>query len=182
MRADRLLRRAAIGGAALSASVLLAACADTLQRPPLRDRDLTSAEAVNYSVYWVGRGFEGMPLSFAAPFTGGSVVITYGNCIIGGQSTCVRPLTIVTSHDNSFVPGSRFTPVRRQIRGRTAVVAMGGTTIEIATGDVVVDIYASSAALARAAAESLEPLNRPGSPSDPLAPPGPPSGYAQSAS
>jgi len=176
------MRGAALVGAALAASVSLAACADTLQQEPLRDRDLTSSEAVHYAVYWVGRAFEGMPLSFAAPQTGGSVAITYGNCVIGGQSTCVRPLTIVTSHDNSFVPGAAYSHLRRQIRGRTAVVAMGGTTIEIPTGEVVVDVYAESPALADAAARSLEPLNRPGSPSDPLPPPGPPSGYEQSAS
>ncbi len=172
--------------AAALASLLLSGCGDTLQLEPVRDRDLTRAHAAPFVVYWVGRAYHGMPLSFAAPQTGGSVLITYGNCIIGGQDTCVRALTIVTSHDNSFLPGESHSLVRRRIRGRIAVVAMGGRTLELGTGPVVVDVIASTPALAAAAAQDMTPLNPPpgrtGGPGSPLPPALPPNGFAQTAS
>jgi hypothetical protein len=172
--------------AAVLAALLLAACGDTLQLQPLADRDIVHAHDAPYVVYWVGRAFHGMPLSFAAPQTGGSVLITYGNCIIGGQSTCVRALTIVTAHDNSFLPGESHSLVRRRIRGRIAVVAMGGRTIELGTGPVVVDVIASTPALAAQAAEAMTPLNpqgaNTGGPGSTLPPALPPNGFALTAS
>jgi len=174
-----LLRAATIAALAL----MLAACgSDTLQLPPLRDRDLEHAAEVPYIVYWVGRAFEGMSVTFAAPQTGGSVLITYGNCVVGGQDTCVHALSVVTSHDNSFVPGAQHSSVRRLIRGRLAVVGMGGRTIEIATGPVVIDINASTAALARAAAQSMTPINRAGAPGETLPPGLPANGFDVTAS
>lgn len=172
---------------ALLAALALTACGDTLQIDPLNDKDLTRANGAPFPVYWVGRVFHGMPVSYATPQPGGSVLVTYGNCVVGGQNTCVRPLTIVTSHDNSFVPGATHTRMRRLIRGRTAVVAIDGTTLEIATGPVVVDVLASTPALAQAAAQSMTPLNakpkdRTGGPGSPLPPPLPANGFAQSSS
>jgi hypothetical protein len=179
----RRLRRVT---ATAAVALLLAGCADTLQLEPLRDRDLTDASHQTYIVYWVGRAFEGMPVSFASQETGGSVLVTYGNCVVGGQTTCIRALSIVTSHDNSFVPGAQHTSVRRIIRGRLAVVATGGRTLEIATGPVVVDITANTPALALAAAEAMSPLNgsssHPGAPYAPLPPAQPPNGFDQTAS
>jgi len=163
-------------------AVTLTGCASTLQLQPLYDRDLTHAAAAPYSVYWVGRAFEGMPVSFAAPQTGGSVLITYGNCVVGGQSTCLRALEIVTSHDNSFVPGAQHATAHRLIRGRLAVIGNGGRTIEIATGAVVVDIDANTPALAQATAESMTPLNRPGAPGQTLPAALPPNGFDVTAS
>ncbi len=181
-RSGRLLRVAAIAALAW----LLAGCGDTLQLEPLRDRDLTDASQVSYIVYWAGRAFEGMPVSFAGRQTGGSVLVTYGNCVVGGQTTCMRALSIVTSDDNSFVPGALLTTTRRVIRGRVAVVAMGGRTLEIATGSVVVDITASTPVLALAAAMAMSPLNgsssHPGAPYAPLPPALPPNGFDQTAS
>jgi hypothetical protein len=178
-----LLRLAATAVVAVVAALALGACGgDTLQLKPLRDRDLTHAAGVSYVVYWVGRAFDGMPVTFAGPQTGGSVLLDYGNCVVGGQSTCVRALSIVTSHDNSFVPGAQRTGVRRLIRGRLAVIGMGGRTIEIATGSVVVDINAATPALARAVAEAMTPLNRTGAPGAPLPPALPPNGFDVTAS
>jgi len=168
--------------AAAAIALTLSGCASTLQLRPLQDRDLTHAEAAPYSVYWVGRAFEGMPVSVAEPRTGGSVLITYGNCVIGGQDTCLRALQIVTSHDNSFVPGAQHATAHRLIRGRVAVIGNGGRIIEIATGDVVVDIDANTPALARATAESMTPMNRAGTPGQTLPPALPPNGFDVTAS
>jgi hypothetical protein len=123
-----------------------------------------------------------MPVTSAGTMTGGSVLINYGNCVIGGQSTCAHPLTIATSEDNSFVPGAQHSTVRRVIRGRLAVIGMGGRTIEIATGPVVVSINATTAALARAAAQAMTPINHPGAPGGTLPPALPDTGYDVTAS
>jgi hypothetical protein len=181
-RSGRLLRVVATAALVL----VLAGCGDTLQLQPLRDRDLSNASGVNYIVYWDGRAFEGMPVSFAARQTGGSVLVTYGNCVEGGQTTCMRALSIVTSDDNSFLPGAQLTSTRRIIRGRVAVVGMGGRTLEIATGPVVVDVTASTPALTLAAALAMSPLNgsssHRGAPYATLPPALPPNGFDQTAS
>jgi len=176
------LRSLRLLAAALLALTLAACGGDTLQLKALSDDDLSSAADVPYAVYWTGRAFQGMPVTFAGTRTGGSVLITYGNCVIGGQNTCTHALSIVTSHDNSFIPGAQHSNVRRLIRGRLAVIGMGGRTIEIATGPVVVDINASTAALARAAAEAMSPLNRSGAPGATLPPALPPNGFDVTAS
>ena len=181
-----LSRRPLLAIVALATGLLLAGCGDTLQLEPLRDQDLTDAAGAPFPAYWVGRVFHGMPVSFAGKQPGGSVLVTYGNCLVGGQNTCVRALSIVTSHDNSFLPGAAHTNARAIIRGRVAVVAMGGRTLEIPTGSVVVDIAASTPDLAFVAARAMTALNarlgQLGGPGSLLPPPLPPNGFAQSSS
>ncbi len=63
------------------------------------------------------------------------------------------------------------------MRGTTAVLANGGRNISIATGEVVLDIIANTPALARAAAETAVPINRPISPGEPLPPRRPNTGF-----
>jgi hypothetical protein len=48
----------------------------------------------------------------------------------------------------------------------------------IPAGDVVIDVYASNAKLARAAARRVVAINAPGSPEDPLPAPAPTSGFS----
>lgn len=157
---------------ALVATVNLSSCGDTLQNQPVHDRDLLAAVRVpHFPIYWLGRSFEGMTVSGVQRDTGGAFAVPYGNCLVGGQSTCVAPLVVVTSPDNGFLPGGSAHRTRLLIRSRHAAQALGGRTLEIATGPVVVDVYARTPALAQAAARSLAPINRPGSPSAPLPPP-----------
>ena len=81
----------------------------------------------------------------------------------------MRPaLRVVTSPDNSFIPGGEVAIRRAQLRGVSAVVAQGGRTIEIPTAGVVVSIYADSAELASDAAMTTVPLNEAGAPGAPL--------------
>jgi hypothetical protein len=86
---------------------------------------------------------------------------------------------IVTSPDNSFVPGGDRGRSHTTVRGLRAVMAQNGRTLQIPTGPVIVNIYASSAALARQVAEEISPMNQPGSPAAPLPPPLPDTGYGQ---
>jgi hypothetical protein len=160
--------------------ITLAGCANTLQNQPLHDRDLESAAVnTNFPIYWLGRAFEGYSVSSVTQDNNGGFGVAYGDCVIGGQAVCVTPLLIVTSPDNSFVPGAGPThPVT--IRGRRATVSQDGTTMAIPTGAVVVSVFARSPAVALAAARSLLPINESGAPlSGPLPAPGRNSGYAR---
>ena len=123
-----------------------------------------------FPVYWLGGSFEGMPIGEATYDPSGSYSLQYGNCLEGGQGTCVTPLRIITSPDNSFVPGGSTPSRRARIRGVDALIAQAGRTIVIATAGVVVDIYATSASAAAAAARTAVPINQPGSPEAPLPP------------
>lgn len=164
----------------LAAAVALGGCANTLQDQPIADAALGRAVGVHrFPIYWAGRTFEGMPLSGTDRDPGGAFDMSYGDCVVGGQGTCVAPLLIVTSPDNSFVPGGGRRGPRTLIRGRSAVTTQGGRTIELATGTVVVSIFAQTPLLARLAAAAMMPVNLPGEPYLPLDPPAGDSGFAR---
>jgi hypothetical protein len=147
----------------------LGACgANTLQDRPIAHSTLETLLVAPYPVYWLGRSFDGMAISEAGHDPSGASTVQYGDCVEGGQSTCVPPLRVVTSRDNSFVPGGGAAQRSALIRGVSAVVAQGGHTIEIATAGVVVGIYADSSRLAAAAARTIVPINEAGAPNLPL--------------
>ena len=156
--------------AAISCALALSACGDTLQEQPIGASPFESV-IVNsrFPVYWLGQGFQGLEATNVREDPGGAVTIDYGNCLVGGQYTCVTPLAIVTSPDNSFVPGGGEASTIA-VRGIGAIAARGGATLTIATGPVVVSIYARSPSLARDAAQTMVPLNEPGRPEAPLSP------------
>jgi hypothetical protein len=160
--------------AALLSALLLSACGDTIQAQPLRETNLAhAASEPGFPVYWLGRSFEGFQISMLDRDPGGAYEVAYGNCVTGGQNTCVTPLAIVTSPDNSFLPGGSAHRIRLPIRGRSAALAQGGRTLELATGSVVISIFAESARLARQAAALINPINQPGAPGAPLPKPVP---------
>lgn len=146
-------------------------CAGTIQQRPVPHNRLEGLVAARFPVYWVGGSFHGLEISEATRDPSAAFSIQYGNCLTGGEGGCLAPLRVVTSPDNGFLPGGR-TPTRTErVRGVLARLAQGGRTIIIPTAGVVVDVYASSAPTARAAALTLVPINAPGSPGDQLAPP-----------
>ena len=152
----------------------LAGCGDTLQGHPVGVGTLQAFVAVNrMPIYWLGETFKGMPLTQVGEDYGGAYTMQYGNCAIGGQNTCVSPLQIVTSPEDSFRPGSPGHAATIRERGRRALLLEGGDTIEIATGRVMVDIYARSEELALAASAIMVPINEPGLPGSPLPAPAP---------
>jgi len=76
---------------------------------------------------------------------------------------------VVTSPDNSFLPGGASAGLRAErVRGIAATAAQGGDTVEIPTGSVVVDIYARAPRVAAAAAQTVVPINAVGEPRAPL--------------
>ena len=162
---------------ALACALALGACGDTLQDKPIPHNVLEGLIANPFPVYWVGAGFHGLSITEASHDSSGAFTIQYGNCLEGGQGVCVPPLRLVTSADNSFLPGGGAARHAALIRGVAAQIAQHGRTIVIASGRVVVEVYASTASLARAAARAMVPINEPAAPGGPLAAPLPDSGY-----
>jgi hypothetical protein len=147
----------------------VAACGSTLEEQPVNTSTLESLIAVReYPVYWLGDGFRGLNLSEASRDSSGAYTVAYGNCIKGGQFSCLAPLSVVTSPENNFVAsGSAGVRVTR-MRGVSSFASEDGRAVEVPTGAVVVSIRADSARLARAAAETIVPINGLGLPSAPL--------------
>jgi hypothetical protein len=146
-------------------TLALLACGDTVQDQPLAASTLEQLVMVQRNpVYWLGRSFQGMQINEVSADPGGAFTLQYGDCTEGGQNTCVYPLSVVTSPDNSFRPGGETTRQPLSLRGSTAMSSAGGHTIEVPTGGVIVNVYASHPQLALAAAETMVPINRIGAP------------------
>jgi hypothetical protein len=157
----------AVCAAALCA-LALSSCANPLQDRPIPHNILEGLIEAPFPVYWLGGSFEGMAVSEAAHDPSGAYSVQYGNCLAGGQGSCVPPLRVVTSPDNSFLPGGSAPGTHTRIRGVDALLAQSGKTIVMATGGVVVDVYATTARAAAAAAQTLVPINTLGAPQAPL--------------
>jgi hypothetical protein len=158
----------ALAGLLAASALALGACGDTLQDRPIAHNTLEMLLVAPYPVYWLGRSFAGMAITDAKHDPSGAFSVQYGDCVEGGQSTCVPALRVVTSPDNSFVAGGKTAKRSVQVRGVGAVLTQGGQTIEIATAGVVVGVYADSPHLAAAAARKIVPINQAGTPGDPL--------------
>jgi hypothetical protein len=161
-------RRAAGATALALAALALGACGDTLQDRPIPHNLLENLIAEPYPVFWLGRSFHGLQITEASQDPSGAATLQYGDCVEGGQNTCVVPVRVVTSPDNSFVPGAVSPHRTENLRGVSAVIAESGRTIAFATGPVVVSIYALRPSLATAASEAVVPINSGGEPGGPL--------------
>ena len=147
-------------------ALALGACGDTLQDKPIPHNQLEGMIVAPYPVYWLGGSFDRLAITEVSHDPSGSFSVQYGNCLQGGQGTCTPPLQVVTSPDNSFLPGGTAASQGIQVRGVAARLERAGHTIVIATGGVVVDIYAKDFPTARAAAEGMVAINQPGSPGE----------------
>jgi hypothetical protein len=175
-----VLRFCALLALALSLGALaLSSCGDTLQDQPIANGELEGYMSLPYPVYWLGGSFHGLRITEASQDPGGAATLQYGDCVEGGRNTCVTPVSVVTSPNNSFIPGERSTHGTRLLRGARAVIAEGGRAIVFATGPVVVAIYSTTASLAAAASEVVVPINAPGSPGGPLPARLPDTGFAR---
>jgi hypothetical protein len=168
-----------IAALAALAAIALGGCANTLQDQPVPHNILEEILASRFTVYWLGIQFQNLAITEAIKDPGGAVTFKYGNCLLGGGSTCVTPLRVVTSPDNSFLPGGPAKLQHVTLRGVPAVIAPGGRTVEIPTGGVVVDISAETPGLARAAAARMAAINAPGGPQMPLPAALPNTGFGQ---
>ncbi len=173
-------RRTALAAVALVCALGASACGNTLQdRPPAPGILEPLVAQEQFPVYWLGGTFRGLGITHVARNPGGAYEIQYGNCTLGGENVCVTPLEVVTSPDNSFLPGGGAPQRQVPVRGVHGVSARGGRTLVVATGSVVVDIYANSPALARAAAAAVVAIGTPDTPGTPLPKPLPDTGFAE---
>ena len=171
-------RPAAILLAGLCVSAI-AGCGDTLQDRPIPHNVLESLIEAPIPVYWLGASFNGMAVTEATHDPGGAYNVQYGNCVRGGQGVCIPPLRVVTSPDNSFLPGGSTRVRITSIRGVAAKLAQAGHAIVLASGGVVIDVYANSSQLALAAAATAAPINQAGAPEAELPTPLPDTGFAE---
>lgn len=165
--------------AAVACALALAGCGDTLQVKPISHSQLEGLVVAPFPVYWLGGTFQRKGVTEISHDPSGAYTIAYGNCLTGGEGGCVPPLRVVTSPDNSFLPGGNTSTAGMHIRGVRATLAQAGRTIVIATGGVVVDVYADNAATAMAAARTVVPINSPASPEEALPAALPNTGYGQ---
>jgi hypothetical protein len=172
------VRRRVVILLALACALALSSCANTLQDEPIGPKPLeTVMVQSHFPVYWAGLKFAGLPISSVSIDPSQSVTIRYGDCAIGGQYTCVTPLSIVTSPDNSFIPGGAAARPAPAMRGAKVSSAQGGRTLALATGVVVVSVFAERASLAREALSMMAPVNEVGGPLEPLPAALPDTGY-----
>jgi hypothetical protein len=164
---------------ALLAAAALSGCGDTLQDKPIAHNILESMIVAPHPVYWLGASFRGLAVTDAVHDPSGAFTVQYGDCLEGGQATCVPPLRVVTSPDNSFLPLGSAPHALARVRDVEAVIARGGRTIELPTGGVVLDIYANDPRLAGAAARTAVPINGIGTPEGALPAPLPNTGFAE---
>jgi hypothetical protein len=164
----------------LSCALLLGSCGDTLQDQPIGPAPLESViVGSRFPVYWLGMRFDGMRITSVLIDPGGAVTLRYGDCLIGGQFTCVTPLSLVTSPDNSFVPGAGLVGRARPVRGAQALSTQGGRSLALRTGSVVVTVRSQHAAMALRAARLMAPVNKVGLPLQPLPAAAPDTGVDQ---
>lgn len=146
-------------------ALALAGCGNTLQDQPIGPGPLESVIVDSrFPVYWLGQRFDGMRITGVLIDPGGAVTLRYGDCLVGGQFTCVTPLSLVTSPDNSFVPGASEVGRVRMVRSAEALSTQGGRMLALRTGSVVVSVRANQPGLALQAARLMAPLNKVGLP------------------
>jgi hypothetical protein len=172
--------RPLLAGLALLGALGLGACANTLQNQPVAPSFLEPLVAQEeFPVYWLGGVFHRLGITRVSRDLSGAYEIQYGNCSLGGENTCVTPLQVVTSPDNSFLPGGAAPRRPVLLRGVRGLSLQGGSTLVVPTGGVVVDLYADNPALARAAAEAMVRIAAPDLPGAPLPRPLPNTGFGE---
>jgi hypothetical protein len=158
----------------------LSSCANTLQDQPIGPKPLESVLVdSHFPVYWDGVTFRGLKITSVTIDPSGGVAIRYGDCVLGGQYTCVTPISIVTSPNNSFIPGGTATARVASLRDVSVSSTRAGDTLALATGGVIVSVYASHPSLAREAAMTMAPVNEVGLPLAPLPAALPDTGFAR---
>ena len=167
MRASRLHRALPLAPV-LALALLTGGCGNTIQVQPIPHNQLESMIVAPFRVYWLGEKFRGLTVQQVSHDPGGAFSIQYGGCLTGGQGTCLPPLLVVSSPENTFVPGGSARTRAVRLRGLPALEAHGGRVVVIPTGNVVVDILADTPTLARQAARNVVPINAPGAPGEPL--------------
>jgi hypothetical protein len=165
------LRRLASSAVVVIAASLLSGCA-THPAGPISEQDLAVARSFRlFTVYWVGRSFDGVALTAADTQRDYNAVagerVYYGNCdkpsSVVSTVGCRLPLEIATveyykiDSRRNIGLGTRTVTA---IRGVPAVIFDGGRSIQLYTAKLAIDIYADTPERATAAAQLVGPMNR----------------------
>lgn len=162
-------RLAALTAVLAVCTFALCSCGDTLQDQSIGPAPLESVIVKSrFPVYWLGQRFDGMRITGVLIDPSGAVTLRYGDCLVGGQFTCITPLELISSPDNSFLPGEGEVGQTRLVRGADALSTQSGRSLAIRTGSIVVSLRAQDAALALRAARLMAPVNKVGLPLQPL--------------
>ncbi|HEX3691893.1 MAG TPA: hypothetical protein VHU13_01000 [Solirubrobacteraceae bacterium] len=178
------IHTAGLGAVTIAATALcalaLVACGDTLQDQPIGSSQLESViVSSRFPVYWLGRRFDGLRITSVLTDPGGAVTLRYGDCLVGGQFTCVAPISLITSPNNGFLPGAQEVGRAALVRGAHSLSTQGGRTLAIRTGSVVVTVRADSPVRAYRAALAMTPVNKVGLPYQSLPPAVPDTGFGR---
>ena len=168
---------ATVGG--LLATALFTGCDALSGETEVDEEALAELRAADGEpIYWVGRSFEGYPLTHVERI-GNQVMLIYGDCEIEDQGWfsdggCPAPVEI----QHRPIGGSNPNVYRRMngapwgcgepIRGAPTSRDDG---INLYTGGWELTLYATSRRQTVRLAEALRPLNGPGEPGEPLAAP-----------
>ena len=143
MRAPRL-HRAPLLAPVLALALLAGGCGNTIPVQAIPHNQLESMIVAPFRVYWLGASFRGLTVQQVSHDPGGAFSVQYGGCLTGGQGTCLPPLLVVSSPENTFVPGGSARTRQVQVRGLPALEAHGGRVVMIPSGNVVIDIIADT--------------------------------------
>lgn len=176
----RGVKRALLLGALTCLGLPSTGC-HTRSPPPLSDRALRATRSFDgLTIYWVGRRFEGIPLTAADRpkdyDRSLGIRLYYGDCLgrrrLFASGGCTLPLEINTVHYFPHSNDALGPRVMTRIRGVPAVIYDQGRSIEVYTGPLAIDVFADTPARALRAARALHTLNAgPDTAADQLQPP-----------
>ena len=163
-----------LGGAAVlvGVSVVLLEGANSVRGWPIED----ARQFDQFSLFWVGEEFEGLPLTnIVHAKTEKVVIFGYGSCKSSGDGGCLLPLSVSIEPCNHAPPGRYLSkPGARapfEFRGARAQFD-GAGELRVWTDDVTITVSAK-AGLAMEAANALRPVSEgPEGALKPLGPPG----------
>lgn len=154
--AVRLPRFVVLATCVAGVGIVLAGCVPPGSRPVVSEEELDAARAFDrHALYWVGREFEGMPLTYVASYGGISNFI-YGDCD-ASMNACSPPLNIQVTRLCRGLEIVSFADAPMVIRG-APVGRMDGAPV-LLTETVQIKVYADNEAMALRALEALYSVN-----------------------
>ncbi len=130
---------------------LLIACSDGRA-----DRIEEARRFTGYNLWWLGKRFEDLPLSY----TDGTTFF-YGTCEPSGDGGCAAPVQVIQESLCSFAPLD-FAPAGEEedLRGGATFLPVREGQALIRTGTVAITLFGQDDATTRRMAARLESLNR----------------------
>jgi hypothetical protein len=154
--------------AGLAVGITLAAAATDAKR--LKPCPPEGSNAVNFSAYYLGDVFEGLPLTRTLrvcnkphpqePVRGNYISYIYGDCVPGSDSGCAPPVEVQSAPacERRLSRRTRRRARSHKVRGVPAVQFPGEPRLELFTGDATVVIFGRTQGEVRKAAAALRSI------------------------